>query len=120
MLAEFRSGKYKFEWEDVDFDMAQHNKLLSDTAAEVKDIRAKQAVAQTDMIKAENESLAKWREEKAKNKVDDNTIESLLAGMLLVSQRVSVVLTDNYRSKIHHNRRAIRRERVEGHGGRKD
>jgi len=37
------------------------------------------------MTKAENESLTKWREEKAKNKVDDSTIESLLAGEYLES-----------------------------------
>lgn len=82
MLANFRSGRYKFEWEDIEFDMAEHNKLLEDTAKEVKKIRAEQAVAQAEMTKAETESLAKWREEKAKNKVDDSTIESMLAGTL--------------------------------------
>ncbi|KAI4720428.1 hypothetical protein E4T48_03306 [Aureobasidium sp. EXF-10727] len=79
LLADFRSGRYKFEWEDIEFDMAEHNKLLADTAKEVKGIRAEQAIAQAEMTKAENESLARWREEKAKNKVDDSTIESMLA-----------------------------------------
>ncbi|TIA18458.1 hypothetical protein D6C81_05094 [Aureobasidium pullulans] len=79
MLADFRTGRYKFEWEEIEFDMAEHNKLLTDTAEEVKKIRAEQAVAQAEMTKAENESLTKWREEKAKNKVDDSTIESMLA-----------------------------------------
>ncbi|KAG9895676.1 3-methylcrotonyl-CoA carboxylase subunit alpha, partial [Aureobasidium melanogenum] len=78
LLADFRSGRYKFEWEDIEFDMAEHNKLLADTAKEVERIRAEQAIAQAAMTKAENESLAKWREEKAKNKVDDSTIESML------------------------------------------
>ncbi|KAI5249053.1 hypothetical protein E4T42_05452 [Aureobasidium subglaciale] len=80
MLADFRSGRYKFEWEEIEFDMAEHNRLLSDTAKEVEKIRAEQAVAQAEMTKAENESLAQWREEKAKNRVDDSTIESMLAG----------------------------------------
>ncbi|KAH0285834.1 hypothetical protein KCU71_g16069, partial [Aureobasidium melanogenum] len=79
LLADFRSGRYKFEWEDIEFDMAEHNRLLVDTAKEVESIRAEQAIAQAEMTKAENESLAKWREEKAKNKVDDSTIESMLA-----------------------------------------
>jgi urea carboxylase len=83
LLADFRSGRYKFEWEDIEFDMAEHNKLLTDTAKEVESIRAKQAIAQAEMTKAENESLTRWREEKAKNKVDDSTIESLLAGEYL-------------------------------------
>jgi hypothetical protein len=83
LLADFRSGRYKFEWEDIEFDMVEHNKLLTDTAKEVESIRAKQAIAQAEMTKAENESLTRWREEKAKNKVDDSTIESLLAGEYL-------------------------------------
>jgi biotin-dependent carboxylase-like uncharacterized protein len=74
----FRSGQYKFEWEEVEFDMAEHNKLLEDTAGEVKQIRAAQAEVQLAMIKAENESLEKWRADKAKNKVDDQTIDSIL------------------------------------------
>jgi biotin-dependent carboxylase-like uncharacterized protein len=74
----FRSGQYRFEWEDVEFDMAEHNKLLEDTAEEVKEIRAAQAKVQLEMIKAENESLEQWRADKAKNKVDDQTIDSML------------------------------------------
>jgi len=79
-LGLFRSGQYKFEWEEVEFDMAQHNEMLLQTAEEVKKIRAKQAKVQEEMIAAENESLAKWREEKEKNKVDVGTIDALLAG----------------------------------------
>ena len=80
-LSLFRSGQYKFQWEDdVEFDMAEHNKLLEETAAEVTEIRTKQAKVQEEMIAAENESLAKWREDKEKNKVDEGTVDALLAG----------------------------------------
>ncbi|KAL2351385.1 allophanate hydrolase subunit 2-domain-containing protein [Cryomyces antarcticus] len=78
-LAEFRSGRYEFQWERATFDMAEHNDLLRDTAAEVADIRKRQAVAQAEMTAAENESLARWREEKKRNKVDEGTIDALLA-----------------------------------------
>lgn len=83
-LALFRSGRYEFEWEEVEFDMAEHNKLLQETAEEVKKIRAEQAKAQEEMVAAENDSLAKWREEKAMNKVDESTVDALLTGRLLV------------------------------------
>lgn len=79
-LALFASGEYEWEWEDIEFDMGEHNKLLEDTRDEVKTIREKQAVAQEEMTRAEAESLAKWREEKAKNKVDESTVDALLAG----------------------------------------
>lgn len=58
--------------------MAEHNELLQKTAAEVKDIRKRQAKAQEEMVKAENESLAKWRKEKEENQVDEGTVEKLL------------------------------------------
>lgn len=79
-LGLFRSGRYKFEWKDVEFDMAEHNKLLQETAGEVKELRQKQAEVQEEMVKAENESLQKWREDKEKNKVDESTVDALLAG----------------------------------------
>lgn len=78
-LGYFRSGRYKFEWDEVEFDMAEHNKLLSDTADEVKDLRAKQAKVQDELVKQENKSLQKWREDKEKNKVDESTVEAMLA-----------------------------------------
>ncbi|KAH9837510.1 putative urea carboxylase [Teratosphaeria destructans] len=77
-LGLFRSGQYRFEWEDIEFDMAEHNKMLEVTAAEVKDIRAKQAKVQEEMIAAENESLARWRRDKEKQKPDVGTIDALL------------------------------------------
>lgn len=58
--------------------MAEHNKLLEATKSEVEEIRAKQRKVQEEMIRAENESLKKWREEKEKRKPDLSTIESLL------------------------------------------
>ena len=61
--------------------MAEHNRFLVETADEVKEIRAKQREVQKEMIQAEKDSLAKWREDREKNKVDENTIEDLLAGM---------------------------------------
>lgn len=57
MLGQFRAGKFTFEYEDVEFDMADHNRLLQDTVEEVKKIHAHQAVAQEKMIRAENLSF---------------------------------------------------------------
>ncbi|KAF2084687.1 hypothetical protein K490DRAFT_75644 [Saccharata proteae CBS 121410] len=78
LLAEFRAGTYEFEWEEVKFDMAKHNQLLKQTEEEVKEIRRRQAVAQEEMVRAEAESLKRWREEKAANQVDEGTLEDLL------------------------------------------
>lgn len=77
-LGLFRSGLYEFEWRSVEFDMAEHNKLLVDTADEVRDIRSKQRQVQEQMIQAEKESLEKWRADKEKNKVDEGTVDALL------------------------------------------
>lgn len=74
----FRSGQYEFEWETAEFDMEQHNRLLVETADEVKQVRVAQRKVQDEMIEAENQSLAKWRADKAKNKPDESTIDSLL------------------------------------------
>lgn len=77
-LADFRSGRYQYEWEETSFDMAEHNGLLRDTAEETSEIRAKQRQAQAKMIEAENESLERWRKEKASKTVDQGTVEHLL------------------------------------------
>lgn len=94
-LGLFRSGTYEFVWENVEFDMADHNKLLKETAEEVKGIRSKQAQVQEATIAAENESLAHWRQEKEKNKVDIGTVGALLAGgcVLLLSTKDESKLT---------------------------
>jgi urea carboxylase len=78
MLGKFRAGKYDWEYEEAEFDMAEHNKLLKTTVDEVKSMRAKQAVAQDAMTREENESLERWRKEKAENQVDESTVERLL------------------------------------------
>lgn len=78
LLGQFRAGKFTFEHEQVEFDMAAHNRMLRDTAAEVRQIRAKQAAAQEEMTRAENESFARWQKEKAETQVDESTIEKLL------------------------------------------
>nr|OQO29482.1 hypothetical protein B0A51_03010 [Rachicladosporium sp. CCFEE 5018] len=81
----FRSGRYEWKWEEAVFDMAEHNQLLKDTAEEVKGIRQRQAEAQDDMTREENESLARWREEKAKTKVDEGTLDQLLEDPAIAS-----------------------------------
>lgn len=83
LLLQFRSGTYQWQWEEAEFDMAEHNRLLADTADEVKEIRARQAKVQEEMTAAEAESLAKWREDKAKTKVDESSVETMLNGKLL-------------------------------------
>lgn len=79
-LALFERGEYQWEWEDAEFDMGEHNSLLESTKEEVAEIRKAQAKAQEEMVKAEAESLVRWREEKAKNKVDEGTVDELLTG----------------------------------------
>lgn len=77
-LGLFRSGQYEFEWQSIEFDMAEHNKLLAQTANEVREIRSKQRKVQEEMIQAEKDSLEKWRADKEKNKVDEGTVDALL------------------------------------------
>ncbi|GKZ88751.1 hypothetical protein AnigIFM59636_009284 [Aspergillus niger] len=77
-LALFNSGRYEYQWEEVVFDMAEHNKLLRDTADEVAAIRSKQRQAQAEMDKFETELLERWTKEKAERGIPMDTIESLL------------------------------------------
>lgn len=76
----FRSGRYQFQYENAEFDMAEHNKMLAETAEEVKEIRKKQRQVQEEMIQVEKESLAKWRKDKENQKVDEGAVDALLAG----------------------------------------
>lgn len=80
-LAIFNSGRYEYEWEEVAFDMAEHNQLLHDTKNEVASIRGRQRTAQAEMDKLESELLDKWAKEKAERGIPMDTIESLLQGM---------------------------------------
>lgn len=75
----FRSGRYEYEYEEVEFDMEQHNKLLKETADEVKEIRRKQREAQAEMDKLEKELIDKWNKEKEESKVSVDAVEELLS-----------------------------------------
>ncbi|KAB8230128.1 bifunctional urea carboxylase/allophanate hydrolase [Aspergillus alliaceus] len=77
-LALFNSGRYEYKWEEVMFDMVEHNKLLRDTKEEVAAIRARQRKAQAEMDKLEAELLERWAKEKAERGVPVDAIESLL------------------------------------------
>jgi hypothetical protein len=81
MMAVFRSGRYEYQYEDTEFDMKEHNKLLRDTKDEVEQIRAKQRKAQAEMDKLEKELLEKWNKEKEAGKISMDTVEELLHGL---------------------------------------
>lgn len=78
LIQTFRSGRYKYEYEETEFDMKEHNKLLRETADEVKKIRQKQREAQAEMDKVEKEMLDRWNKEKEEGKVSVDTVEELL------------------------------------------
>lgn len=73
-LREFNAGKYRFEYENTTFSMKDHNELLKATATEVEEIRRRQREAQAKMIKAEEESLKKWREEREREKPSSSEV----------------------------------------------
>lgn len=79
-LALFNSGRYEYQWEEVMFDMAEHNRLLRDTRDEVAAIRARQREAQSEMDKIEKELLEKWEAEKAANAIPMDAVEALMNG----------------------------------------
>lgn len=68
LLERFDAGLYDFKVEEAVFDMREHNKMLEETAAEVKEIRAAQREAQAEMMAAEKQSLERWRREQEKQK----------------------------------------------------
>ncbi|KAL8764627.1 MAG: hypothetical protein Q9194_006931, partial [Teloschistes cf. exilis] len=74
----WESGRYVYEWEEVEFDMAEHNRLLADTAEEVQAVRKKQKEAQDRMLAYEEELMAKWMKEKAEGKIPVDRVEELL------------------------------------------
>ena len=78
-LALFKSGRYDYEVKDVVFDMAEHNKLLQETRGEVEVVKEKQAEAQMEMQKKEEELMARWTAEKAKGKIPVDKVEALLS-----------------------------------------
>lgn len=79
-LAVFNSGRYEYQWEEVTFDMAEHNRLLESTKDEVAAIRSRQRSAQKEMDKLETQLLERWAKEKAERGVPMDAIQSLLQG----------------------------------------
>lgn len=87
-MAIFHSGRYEYEYEDVTFDMRQHNQLLEETKDEVASIRKEQAKAQEEMDRKEKELIEKWTKEKEEGKISMDTVEELLNGMKCPSHKV--------------------------------
>lgn len=87
-MAIFHSGRYEYEYEDVTFDMKQHNQLLEETKDEVASIRKEQAKAQEEMDRKEKELIEKWTKEKEEGKISMDTVEELLNGMKCPSHKV--------------------------------
>lgn len=79
-MAIFHSGRYEYQWEEVEFDLKEHNQLLKDTKEEVAQIRAEQREAQAKMDKIEKELLEKWTKDKEAGKISMDTVEELLHG----------------------------------------
>lgn len=77
-MAVFRSGRYEFQYDEVEFDLEEHNQLLEDTTAEVGRIRSRQRAAQERLDKVEKEMLERWGEEKKKGQVSGDEVEELL------------------------------------------
>ncbi|KAL3467473.1 allophanate hydrolase subunit 2-domain-containing protein [Aspergillus heterothallicus] len=77
-LALFQSGRYEYEWDEVEFDMAEHNRLLQETKDEVIAIRARQREAQREMDELERGLLERWAKEKAEKGVPMDTVDALL------------------------------------------
>lgn len=50
-LALFKSGRYEYVWERVEFDMEEHNRLLDSTREEVKAVKKRQQEAQQKMVR---------------------------------------------------------------------
>jgi len=85
-LALFNSGRYEYRWEEVIFDMAEHNRLLRETRDEVAAVRARQRAAQAEMDRLERELLERWEKEKAANAIPMDQVEALLQGMSSLSK----------------------------------
>jgi len=79
-MRDFKAGIYQFECTESTFDMAAHNKLLVDTAEELRALNEKRAAAQTRMSKLERDLFAQWVEEKEAGGVSMDSVKSLLDG----------------------------------------
>jgi hypothetical protein len=80
-LALFQRGRYEYEWKEVEFDMAEHIRLLSETKEELKAIQARQRQAQAEMYALEKEILERWAREEAERGVSMDTVDALLKGL---------------------------------------
>jgi urea carboxylase len=78
-LARFRMGTYEYEWEEVVFDMKEHNELLRSTADEVLEMKRVQAAAQAEMAVLEKESVERWKAESQREEVSGDVLAELLA-----------------------------------------
>jgi urea carboxylase len=86
-MARFRAGYYKFQYEEVNFDMSAHNRLLEQTKDEVAAFKSRQATSQVKMLALEMESMDRWMVEKAQNNVPTDEIELLKEGEPNITQR---------------------------------
>ncbi|KAH6886239.1 putative urea amidolyase [Thelonectria olida] len=77
-MAQFRSGSYQFEMEESVFDMAAHNQLLDEVAAEAKELHDQRAVAQNRMTLREKELLEQWIEQRKAGETSTDAIQALL------------------------------------------
>jgi urea carboxylase len=68
-MATFHSGRYECQWEDVEFDLKEHNLLLK--------IRAEKREGQAKLDKKEKEILEKWAKEKEAGRISIDTVEEL-------------------------------------------
>ena len=124
MMAVFRSGRYEYEFEEVVFDMKEHNALLESTKEEVAKIRQEQAKAQEEMDRLEKELLEKWTKEKESGKISMDAVEELLNGTLLLLPLQLTLLfllltkIQTPRPRHHAHRSPPQRQRVESRGQR--
>lgn len=79
-MAQFKSGSYEFEMEEDVFDMAAHNRLLEEVAAEARELHERRAVAQKKMTLREKELLEQWIGQRKAGETSADEIEALLDG----------------------------------------
>jgi urea carboxylase len=78
-LAKFKMGTYEYEFEEVLFDMAEHNALLESTKEEVKALKQRQHEAQAVMAVREKESMELWKSQQARMEIPVDDLQELLA-----------------------------------------
>lgn len=63
-MERFRAGTYRFRADDGVFDLAAHNRLLRETAAEAEALQRTRAAAQEAMARREKDMLLRWLADK--------------------------------------------------------